>query len=60
MKRAIDEVIEGWLEDYSLEELFEELNLDPADVLMKMYMSGQIDEDYLENFLGVDSVDNEE
>lgn len=56
MKRSFEEVVEGWLEDYSLEDLFEELGLDPTDVIHKMYLSGMIDENLLDGFLGVEDV----
>ena len=54
IKMGIEEVIKGWLEDYTLEELFEELDLDPSEVIFKLYESGMIDEDRLGDFLEVD------
>jgi hypothetical protein len=60
MKRSIEEVIEGWLEDYTLEDLFDELGLDPSDVVHKMYLSGAIDENLLDGFLGVDEIEFED
>lgn len=54
MKKIFEDVINEWIDDYSLEELFEQLDLDPADVLFRMYEAGLIDEDRFEDFLDLE------
>lgn len=54
MKRDFELVINGYLEDYSLEDLFDRLDLDPADVLYRMYEMGLIDEEHFEDFLDLE------
>lgn len=42
--RAIESLIEEYLSDYSLEDLFDELDLEVADVITVLISQGWIDE----------------
>lgn len=44
-------VVDSWLEDYSLEDFLEELDITPAEAIIALYDAGKIDEDTLERFL---------
>ena len=44
-------VVEGYLEDYSFEDLLEEFDLTPSEVFVHLWEAGLIDELLLENFL---------
>lgn len=43
----LERMVNFYLEDYSLEELFEVLNIDPAEAINKLFYAGMINEDDL-------------
>lgn len=47
MKNEIMDLVNMFLQDYTLEELFEVLDLDPAEAIEKLFCAGMIDEDDL-------------
>jgi len=53
MNKALEEVFEGYLEDYTVDDLFEELDIDPIEAIMALYYAGMIDEEKLEIYLEV-------
>lgn len=44
-------VVESWLEDYSLEDFLDELDITPAEAIITLYDAGKIDEEAIERFL---------
>lgn len=50
-KDLIEDVINGYLEDYTFEEFLEHFDLTLADVFYCAFSSGLVDETILENFL---------
>ena len=53
MNKALEEVFEGYLEDYTMDDLLEELDVDPLEAIMTLYYAGMIDEERLEAHLEV-------
>lgn len=47
----VEKVIDGYLEDYSFEDLLEELQVTPFETFMAAFDAGLIDEDLFESFL---------
>lgn len=50
-EKLLEDFVEGFLDDYSFEELLEEFDLHPVEVFTHLYFSGLIDTELLENFL---------
>jgi hypothetical protein len=52
-ERLMEQVINGYLSDNSLEDLFEDLGLDVTDTIFVLWYAGHIPNDVMEKFLGV-------
>jgi hypothetical protein len=52
LKAAIEDVVSMYLEDYSVENLLEELDVTPEEVIVLAFSAGLIDEDNLNNLGG--------
>lgn len=50
-RSKMEKVVEGYLEDYSLEDLLEELQVTPFEVFEAAFNAGLIDEELFESFL---------
>lgn len=50
-EEKIEKVVEGYLEDYHLEDLFEDLQVSPTEAFLAVLNAGLIDEDLLEAYL---------
>ena len=54
LERNLEKFVVGYLEDYSFEDLLEELDIDPVDAFISLYSAGQIDGDRLQELLTSD------
>ena len=50
LKKKIEEVINRELRDRSLEDIFEDFDLEPSEVFFTMFKLGHIDQDLFERF----------
>lgn len=55
VRKLMEDVINGYLEDYSFEDFLEHFDLTPTDVFICAFNSGLVDEDLLKNFLTSDA-----
>jgi len=47
MNDTLEKVIEGYLEDYTIDDLLEELDVDPLEAMVVLFEAGLIDEEKL-------------
>lgn len=52
MTSNMEDQIDRILENYSVDEIFEEFDIEPTDVLMILFREGLIDPDLLEELCG--------
>lgn len=55
LKEVTDSIVSYWLEDYTLEELFEEFDVSPQEAFFEVVLSGRISKESLSNYLSSDS-----
>ena len=53
MSKSAEEVFKGYLDDYTIDDLLEELDIDPLEAVMTLFYAGMIDEEKLEIYLEV-------
>ena len=51
-KKKIEDLVEEYLEENDFEDLLEEFDLTPTDVMLDLFHSGKLDEEVLENLFG--------
>ena len=55
LREVTDSIVSYWLEDYTLEELFEEFDVSPQEAFFEVVLSGRISRESLSNYLSSDS-----
>lgn len=55
-QKQLEDFLETWLEDYSLEDLYEKFNVTPFEVFLCTFNAGLIDEELLERYIPTDDL----
>lgn len=57
MNETLIDMVNHYLDDYSLEDLLEEFDIDPAEAVVKLYYAGMIDDDDISRVFDLEEED---
>lgn len=57
MNETLIDMVNHYLDDYSVEDLLEEFDIDPAEAVVKLYYAGMIDDDDISRVFDLEEED---